>query len=615
MSPRFTLALLGATALLPASTAFADDTAASLDAPDEIVVTASRRAEKKDDVGASISVVTKEELQRSQAAFVLDAVRSLPGVEISPNGAFGGQATVRIRGASADQSVVLIDGIQVNDTSSPGGSFNFGTLDTNGLQRIEVLKGPQAVLYGSDAIGGVINMISETGGGALSGSVFGEYGAFDTFRGGATVKGGGDRFGFNLSVGGMQTVGISAADAANGNTERDGYDAYGFHGRVTGKISDAVSAEVIAYYNHSYTETDSWGPVDGPDNARSKDYALAGRLHVDLMDGKLENTLSVERSGINRVSDSGGWISEGHGRRTDINYLGVYQLTDTLHLTAGAEREVVAARSVTTGSVGINSLFGVLAYQQKDGLSLSAGVRYDDHETFGGTTNGQFRASYRFAGTGTRVFANWGQGFKAPTLFQLTYICTFCGLSAPSSGLNPERSKAWEAGLEQTLLDERVTLSATYFHQNVTDMIDFSYSAGYVNIASARLRGVELGLAAALTDSLHLDANYTFTSAKDGVTGVQLIRQPRHRVFAAVNWDVTKRFSTRLSVTHTSSIVDSNTLTVDAWTRADLRAAYKLNDHFELYGRIDNLFDAQYEELWGYGTPGRSGYIGIRSKF
>ncbi|TNE63882.1 MAG: TonB-dependent receptor [Alphaproteobacteria bacterium] len=615
MSPRLKsglkLSLLGSTLLVAPAAVAAD----SADIPDEIVVTASRDSENKTDVGASISVVTKEELLKNQDNFVLDAIQHLPGVAISQNGAFGGQATVRIRGASADQTVVLIDGIQVNDISSPGGSFNFGTLSTYGLERVEVLKGPQAVYYGSDAIGGVVNVISETGGGALTGTVYGEYGAYETFRGGATVKGGGDRFGFNLSVNGVQTDGISAADSRDGNTEDDGYDAYGFRGRIDARMNDMASVEFIGYYNNADTDADSFGPVDGPDSATSEEYAFATRLHLDLLGGKFRNTFSVEQSGIDRESVSSGYVSTGNGKRLNFDYLGQYDLGHNLTLQGGAQRERVEASSVADESIGTNSLFGVLSYTDEKGLSLSAGVRYDDHETFGGTTNAQLRASYRFDMTGARFFANWGEGFKAPSLYQLTYICTWCGLTEPNADLKPETSEAWEIGVEQPLLEDRFVVSATYFKQDTTDMIAFDFSAGYINLASAKSKGVELGFYALIRDGIRLDASYTYTDATDGTTGDRLIRQPKHHIYAALNWDFTKALSAQASVTYNSNQIDSNAAIIDGWTRFDVRTAYKLNDTFELYARVDNLFDADYQVISGYGTPGRSLYAGIRSNF
>ncbi len=189
---------------------------------EEIIVSASRRTESTSDVGASISVLSDEALARGQYSFALDALQRLPGVSVNQNGAYGGTATVRIRGASSDQTMILVDGVQINDPSAPGGGFNYGTLDSYGIDRIEVLKGPQAVLYGSDAIGGVVNILTKIGEEEQGGGFFLESGSYGTARAGASLHGGNGKVGYNLTASAITTDGISKADKRDGNTEKDG---------------------------------------------------------------------------------------------------------------------------------------------------------------------------------------------------------------------------------------------------------------------------------------------------------------------------------------------------------------------------------------------------------
>jgi len=582
---------------------------------EELVVTASRRAQPLSNVGASISIIGEQALQQGQYAYVADALQSLPSLAVNSNGAFGGQTAISIRGADTAQTVILIDGIQMNDVSSPGGAFNFGTLDTNGIERIEVLKGPQAVLYGSDAIGGVVNIITKTGGeDGFGGGAYAEYGAFRSFRGGANVFGGNDNFGFNLSGGFSDSEGISKADAKDGNTEKDGNENVTLRGRLTAKFSEGFELEAFGSYSDSETDTDSFGPKDGPDQALSEEYLVGARAHIDLADGRFNNTVSVEFSGIDRASVSAFGTFAGKGRRFNLDYLGIYTLTDGLFLTAGAQHESVKAETVDPNAIDINSVFGVLAYE-KSGFSVSAGLRYDDHETFGGTTNGQLRAAYSFTETGTKIFANWGEGFKAPSINQLTYICTFCGLTEPASDLRPEQSNAWEIGVEQSAFDGDFKIGATYFNQKTKDLIIFDFAAGYVNVDRTRSRGLELSLDATLSDTLHFNASYTYNSAKDTIADTRLIRRPKNKFYAAATWDVTDRFSTNISITHNGEILDTGARTVGSWTVFDLRASYKLVENVELYGRVNNLFDAEYQVITGYGTPGAASYFGVRVIF
>ena len=614
--------LLGSAAFAPVPVFAQEDD--NVGSPDEIVVTASRRAQNINDIGASISVLGEDALERGQYSFVVDALQTLPGVTISQSGGIGGQAAVSIRGAATAQTVILIDGVQLNDVSSPAGGFNFGTLDPAGIERIEVLRGPQAVLYGSDAIGGVVNIITKTGG-DTGGSAFIEYGAFDTVRAGATLTGGSDAFGFNMSASGIKSDGISKADEDDGNTEVDGYESYTLRGRVTAKLSDAVDVEVFGSYSDSDTEIDgfSFNPItfgfdlgDTADSSLSEDYLIGGRLHADMFGGKLANTLSVEYSAINRESISSFGTTPGNGERFNLDYLGVYTMDENWSVSAGAQHESVKAESASIESFATDSLFGVIAYA-RSGLNFSAGLRLDDHDTFGSTENAQLRAAYTFSETDTHIFTNWGEGFKAPSVFQLTFDCSFCAApqTLPRVDLRPETSDAWEAGIEQGFSGDAATLRVTYFDQKITDLIDFAFTEGYSNIAAARLKGVEVSFDLAFSGTMNFISNYTYTSAKDRSTDERLIRRPESQFYAGLDWQVSEPFSTNISVTHTGGAPDSGDQFIESWTRVDVRAAYKISDNIELYGRIDNLFDGNYQQVAGYGTPGISSFFGIRGSF
>jgi len=622
MTNTLKLILLGATAFAPMPV-FAQDKDSN-EATEEVVITASRRPQNINDIGASISVLGADALKGGQYAFVLDALQTLPGVSISQSGGIGGQAAVSIRGAATAQTVILIDGVQMNDVSSPAGGFNFGILDPAGIERIEVLRGPQAVLYGSDAIGGVVNIITKTGG-DTAGSAFVEYGAFDTRRAGATFSGGTDIFGFNFSASGIKSDGISKADEDDGNAEADAHESYTLRGRITAKLSDALDVEIFGSYIDSDTEIDgfSFNPVtfgfdlgDTADRSLSEEYLIGGRVHADTFGGKLANTLSVEYSTIDRESISSFGTTPGKGERFNLDYLGVYTVDENWSLSAGAQHESVKAETASNERFVIDSVFGVIAYANA-GFNFSAGLRVDNHDTFDTITNAQLRAAYTFSGSDTHVFANWGEGFKAPSVFQLTFDCSFCAApqALPRVDLRPETSDAWEAGIEQDFAGGDGKLRVAYFDQKISDLIDFAFTEGYSNIAAARLKGVEVSVDFAVTDAVKFNSNYTYTSAKDRSTDARLIRRPESQLYAGLDWQMSEKFSSNVSVTHTGSAPDSGNQFIDSWTRVDLRAAYKVSENIELYGRIDNLFDANYQQVAGYGTPGISSFFGIRGSF
>ncbi|MDG1708037.1 MAG: TonB-dependent receptor, partial [Emcibacteraceae bacterium] len=248
---------------------------------------------------------------------------------------------------------------------------------------------------------------------------------------------------------------------------------------------------------------------------------------------------------------------------------------------------------------------------------ITAGTRYDDHETFGGNASSRITASYVIESTDTKILANWGQGFRAPSISQLTFECLTCvGVNV---ALDPERSTGYEFGIEQPLLDNRVTVSATYFRQNVNDKITYvNYSEGYDNIDKTLSKGVEINVKADVTDTLYVSANYTYTDAKDITGGINtpLIREPKHLISGSVQWVPTDKISTSLLITHNGSEFQKDVvLPLEGWTRVDLRASYELMEGLNIYGRVDNIFNEEYQYVPKYGTPDRSYFAGVRKTF
>ncbi|WP_321393555.1 TonB-dependent receptor plug domain-containing protein [Emcibacter sp.] len=583
---------------------------------EEIVVTATRYEKPLSAVGSSIDVLTDLDIQKRQDLFIQDILQNVSGLTLNGNGAFGGQSTIRIRGAASGQTVILIDGVQVNDASNVAGSYNFASLESNSIERIEVLKGPQSILYGSDAIGGVVNVITKSGTEGLGGSLSAEGGSYNTWRGSGLLQGGMDKLKFSLGLSGVTTNGISKADENDGNTEADGYWNYTLHGKVNAEVAPEFYTEIVGRYAKSRNEYDSWGPADGDEVGYGEEFLVRGKWTYAPSDWNLSQSVSIDYSENNSEVFSNGLFSyDSRGSRWNVDYFGVYKIDPSLTLSFGAQHEETKAETVSDRKFNIDSLVGEVSWQGLDGLTLTAGLRYDDHNVYGDTTTPRITASYYLAESSTKIFANWGEGFKAPTVFQLTYICTFCGLTEANPNLQPEESEGWEIGVEQNLYEDRIFVAATWFHQDITNMVDFSYTAGYDNIAEVETQGLELRLDGQVLDSLRLSANYTWTDATDRVSGEKLVRVPEHMIFGQVEWQPLEALTVALSATHNSEETDPYSPPVEAWTRVDFRAAYKLNDRIELYGRVDNLLDEEYQQIYGYGTPDRSFYIGARAGF
>ena len=610
-------ALLGAVAFGFTVSATAQTASIEETKLDTIIVNGSRLDQTMTEIGSSVSVITRDDLEELGVDFALDAIATAPGVTVNQNGAFGGNASVRIRGASNDQTLVLIDGVPVNDPTGTGGGYNFAYLDTDTIERIEVLKGPQSTLWGSDAIGGVVSITTKRPTEGLSGTVFGEYGSFNTLRGGASISNANEIGDFRLAATGLTTDGISKADEANGNSEDDGYDSQTVSAKGGLNLPASVRLETSLMWSDAESEYDSYafgaqGSVaDGDEVTNSETLSGNITLKAPLFDGRLENLVQIGYADIERENTSNGvqsYFTEGD--RVLFRYQGTFAINDTNTLAFGTEREETSANEQESS---IDSLFALYEFKPVDSLTLTGGIRVDDHETFGSETTGRVAAAW--TATDQLTFkASWGQGFKAPSIFQSTYICTFCGLTAPNTNLKAETSEAYDIGVQWQSADERIVLGATLFDQETENMIDFSYTAGYDNIALVDSQGGELTGAYAVNNWLGIAASYTFIDSEDG-NGNALARLPESTGNISASFDPDGPFSGAVLVRYNGEEANTDGSKLDSWTRVDLTGSYDLNDTVEIYGRIENLLDEEYQQILGYGTPGLSGSVGVRLRY
>lgn len=627
--------MLLATISALSATANADEAPDAI--PETIVVTANRTPQPLNRVGQSISVVDAAEIARRQTASVVEILRTLPGVAIARNGGIGTSASVFIRGADSDQTVTLIDGVKLNDPASPGGGFNFGNLLTGNIDRIEVLRGPQSVLWGSQAIGGVINMITRQPTEQLAANVRGEYGFRDTAQIVGNVSGKAGPVSASAGAGYFRTDGISAFSEARGGVERDGYENFGANANVNLALTDAISVDARGWYSDGEVGIDGFAPPtyafgDTVEISKTREIVAYTGLNAAFLDGRFRNRLGFAYTDTRRSSDDSGFETfAGNGRNERFEYQGIFDIADGWQATAGLERETsrFATSSyggpVTEGRAQIDSVYGQLVATPITGLTVTAGLRHDDHDRFGGATTFGASGVWTPGDTGTTLRASYGEGFKAPSLYQLQS-------EYGNQLLRPERSKGWDAGITQRLLDGTLEASATYFKRNSTDLINFiscsTPLAGicanrpygtYDNVAQARADGVELALALRPVDALRVQANYTYTNAVNRSPGnanfgKQLTRRPQHSISTLADYRWSFGLETGVTLTHVGASFDNaaNTRKVPGYVLADIRASYPVTKNIALYARIENLFDAQYETILRYGQPGRAGYAGIR---
>jgi len=598
---------------------------------DSIVVTATRSETKLFETGKSISVIDAATIEQRQTLSVADLLRTTAGVTIARNGGPGGFSSIFIRGASSEQTVALIDGVKINDPASPGGGFNFADLLTDNLDRIEILRGPQSVLWGSRAIGGVINIITRAPTDAIEARASGEYGGYDQGHANASVTGRAGPVGFSAGAGYLTTEGFSTA--ANG-TEKDGYHIFGANLNTETRISDAVSLDLRGYYTGSRVDLDgfvflppsSFVFADTGDYQRQEQIVGYAGLNAALFDGRLKNRLAASYTLVDRQTypgTGGGADFDGRGRNLRFEYQGIADLGLAV-ATFGAEHEQERFRTASIFSPAVarekantDSAYLDLHAKPIAGLNVGAGIRYDDHSTFGDATTLSADAAYSPNGGATVVRASYGEGFKAPTLFQL--FDSFSG----TPGLRPEKAKGWDAGIEQSALDGAVQVRATVFSRRTVSQIDYDLLANkYLNIARARARGVELELRVTPTEQMLVTANYSFTNARNRARadmnfGKQLARRPRQTVNMTLDYEWAFGLRTGATITHVGKSFDDpgNRTRLGDYVLIDLRAALPLTENIEITGRIENLFDDHYQTAAGYRQAGRAAYAGARLRY
>ena len=508
-------ALIALDAATPASAQ--NETSREAADDDVIIVTGLRLPAPATETGSAVTVITAEEIEKRAYAFALDAVAAAPGVTTNQNGTFGGLASVRIRGSAAGQTLVILDGVPLGDPTSVDGGYDFSVFDAAEIARIEVLKGPQSTLWGSDAIGGVVNIVSKAPEPGLALRGFAEGGSFAAFRGGAAASVAGDVGDLRLAVSGARTDGISRADEDDGNTERDAYNNLTYTAKGGLNLPRDIRLEATARFIDSEAEIDGFPPpdfalADSDDRSETEQFAGAATLRAPLFDDRVKTEFLAGYADIERRGEFGGFETLDEGDRLILRHQTTAEATDWSRVALGADHEENEANGENTSITG---LFGLLELQPLDGLTLTGGVRNDDHSDFGSETTARFAAAWKIAPFLT-LKGSWGEGFKAPTIFQLTQ--TF-GALPPNGDLEPEESEAFDIGVVLATPDGRGALEATYFNQDTDNLIIFAPNFRYENLEATSSEGVEIAARYALAPWLTATVDYAYIDAVDETTG------------------------------------------------------------------------------------------------
>jgi vitamin B12 transporter len=615
------------------------------DSLDEVVVVANRAPEPLSKVGNSVTVLDQPAIQESQKVELSELLATTPGITFSRNGGPGNTTGVYIRGANSDHTVVLIDGVVLNDPSLVGGNLDFGNLLVGDISRIEILRGAQSTLYGSQAIGGVINIITTEPQPGLGADVQAEGGSLGT----GMVKGGigdkSDNWSFRLGATYYATDSIPTLDKHYGGTISDPFHDSVVSGRATYNFTPDVQFDERAYWTESRVFYDGYSPVtfllanypQFEDVRQLFDYT---GLNFNFFDDHLKNRVAYEytttqHSDYNSAVDPITQTDSYRGVNSRVEYQGTWAVADGYQAVFGVQQEKswaditpYAPAHAETGQVGE---YVQLQGQIIPGLTLTAGERHDHYDSFGQHYTGQFAAAWSLPSS-TVLRASWSQGYKAPSLYELY---------SPygNTALNPEESTGGDGSVEQRLWNDRITLSATYFLTHFKNLIEFEDCPGsplcatigqaggyYANLNRAKASGVELQASAALTSALAVSANYSHIKTLDETPGSptdgqQLFQRPEDAANLSLSYTWPHRVETTVAARYGGPSLDQNfnafptaLVRLGGYTLLDLRVSYPVTDKLELYARVDNATNKWYETIYQYGTWGRTAFFGLRAK-
>ncbi len=596
----------------------------------EVVVTATRIRTTITETAASVTVITSEEIQRKNVNTVYELLRTVPGLGVVQNGGVGQPSSVFIRGSKSEDALVLIDGIEVNDPITPGRSFNFAHLSVDNIERIEILRGPAGTLYGSDAMAGVIKIVTKRGEGKPRASISVETGSFRSLRTRFGLIGGNENGYYSLAVSRFDSDGISAASENRGNSEEDAYKNTSLSATAGLSLSEGLEVDLVLRLQDARVEQDDFDfatglPSDDLDYFSKSEqvfFRVEGQLISD--GGGWEQALGfsvarhdrLDRNDPDDAFDFNVWNDTFAGDLLKVDWVNTFYLSIKNTFLFGLETEEENGRTSTLAEKTARTTAAFILEQVdiNDRLHVSLGLRTDDHSSFGDETTYSLAPVYTLADSGTKFRAAYGTGFKAPTLFQL-----FSSYGDPT--LDPERSRGWEAGFDQEIAGGAVDLGVTYFFNDFDNLIDFDSAAStYKNLGAVRTEGVEFMTSFRPADNLKLAFNYTLTKTEDDA-GQPLVRRPDNKAAFELSRNFDSSGNVDLEVVYIGERDDFDFSTFPAsrvelapYTLVNASATVELGEKITLTGRIENLFDEDYEEVLGYGTAGISGYVGLKAE-
>ena len=574
-----------------------------------IEVTASRVTETVDASLSDVSVITRAEIQASAAPDLIDLLRLQAGVDVTRTGGAGEQTSVFLRGTNSNHVLVLINGVRV--ASANTGAFAFENLPLDAIERIEIVRGPRASYWGSDAIGGVIQIFTRK---LDSAHVAASYGSYRSADGSIGYGAQSDAGGFSIQAGGRHVGGFSAANPAAGefvyNPDDNGFQNHNVVAQGDYRLgSQKLSATV---FRSEGTQSFDNG-IPGPGDSTTLDQAIGATLEGPLTDSWSDRlSVGTSRENIDTPAFADGYRST----REQLSWTNDVAFSTTQHLIAGLD--YVHDRGVSIDTSGFGAPYNIsrdnggafAGWRASDGAFDSEfSGRYDHYDDFGGAFSGSVAGGWKWSDD-LRLTASFGTAFRAPSLSEL-YSPGYGGYFAGNPDLDPERSRTAEIAAIWRV-DGANEITARGFSTRVHDLIDFTGGAlmQAINVDRAAIDGLEI------SHDLHagdwtMENRYTWQNPRDEDTGQQLVRRPKQKLSSLLERDFDNRFSGGVELAYSGRRDDLNSYVLPSYALVNLRASYRINSSWRIGARLENLFDRDYELAHGYNTPGRSGYIDV----
>lgn len=608
----------------------------------DVVISATKNQTSTLELANSVTVIDSADIANRNSTNVFDLLKNEYGVSFTRQGGPGTLSNINIRGGNSDHTLVLVDGIEVNLNSDPSNVYDFAFLSTDNIQSIEILRGPQSTLYGSNSLAGVVNVITRKGNGKPNFSLLTEAGSYKTYKTSLGMNGSVSAFNYSVTLGRSGSEGFSAASKKYGGFEKDGYKKDNISSRFGYDFGLAAELNLFMNYNNSQSDYDQSDGLIRDDPTfifDQEEFSFRGEGKIKLFDGKWNQKIGAsifrnmrkynfDYTEFNAASSR----SSYDGRKFKFDWQNNFNLIENHLFTLGLEserEETISEYYFFSPFYNVTSLFpikesrtfGIYLQDQfnfSQNFFCTVGMRLDKHDKFGSAFTYTIAPAYIIWQTGTKIKATFGSGFKAPSLFNL-YDPAF-----GNPDLNPEKSLGFDAGIEQFFGNELMSLGITYFQNNYNDLFGFDQNFKTININKAKTSGVETYFSAKVIDDLEIKLNYTFTDAKNisynsPNKNQKLIRRPEHKAGFFASYSILNRSNVNVELIFVGERDDldfskfpAERIKLEGYFLTNFAAHYDILNFLRLNLRLENIFDTDYEEVFGYSTPGFSIYGGIK---